>query len=402
MMVTLCSGSAFGQHGRHQRVAGFVIGRVALFGVAQDHGLALGAHQDLVLGQLEIDHHDDFAILARGIQRRFVHQVGQVGAGQARCAARQHGKIHVIAQRNLLGVNVQDGFAPLHIGTAHHHAAVETAGPQQRRIEHVGTVGGRHQDDAFVGFEAVHLHQQLVQGLLALVVSAAQAGAAMASHGVDFIDEDDAGGVLLALLEQVAHAAGAHAHEHLHEVRAGDGEERHAGFAGDGARQQGLAGSGRADQQHALGNAAAQLLELLRLAQELDDLLQLFLGLFHAGDVFERHLLLLGGVQARAALAEAQGLVAAALHLAHHEDPERDQQDEGRSVHQERDPVAGVGVLDSRRRRPCRAAGRRVRVVERDGGMKAGSAVRKSPWTSLPAMVTLLDLALPALRPGTG
>ena len=311
-----------GQHRRHQRVAGLVIGRVALFGVADDHRFALGAHQDLVLGQLEIDHHDDLAVLPRGVQRRFVHQVGQIGAGQTRRAARQHRKIHVVAQRNLLGVDPQDGLAALHVGTAHHHAAVETAGPQQRRIEHVGAVGGGHQDDAFVRFEAVHFHQQLVQGLLALIVAAAQAGAAMAAHGVDFIDEDDAGRVLLALLEQVAHAAGAHADEHLHEVRTGDGEERHAGFAGDGARQQGLAGSRRADQQHALGNAAAQLLEFLRLAQELDDLLQLFLGLFHAGHVLERDLLLLRGMQARAALAEAQGLVAAALHLPHHEDPE--------------------------------------------------------------------------------
>ena len=130
--------------------------------------------------------------------------------------------------------------------------------------------------------EAVHLHQELVQRLLALVVAAAQAGAAVAADGVDLVDEDDAGRVLLALLEEVAHAAGAHAHEHLHEVGAGDGEEGHVGLAGDGAGQQRLARPRRAHEQHALGDAAAQLLELLGLAQELDDLLQLLLGLVHA------------------------------------------------------------------------------------------------------------------------
>ncbi len=173
--------------------------------------------------------------------------------------------------------------------------------------------------------EAVHFDQQLVQGLLALIVTAAETGAAMAADGVDFIDEDDAGRVLLALFEQIADAAGADADEHFDEVRTGDGEERNAGFAGDGAGQQRLAGSGRTDQQHALRNAAAELLELLRLAQEFDDLLQLFLGFFDAGDILKRDLLLLRGMQARAALAEAEGLVAAALHLAHHEDPERQQ-----------------------------------------------------------------------------
>ena len=239
-------------------------------------------------------------------------------------------------------MHFQDLLATLHVGTPHHHAPVETARPQQRRIQHVRPVGGRHQDHAFVGFESVHLHQQLVEGLFALVVSAAQTRAAMAAHGVDFIDEDDARRVLLALLEQVAHAAGAHAHEHLHEIRTGDREERNIRFARDGARQQRLAGARRADQQNALGNPAAQLLELLRLAQELDDLLQLFLGFFHARHVLERDFLLLRGMQPGAALPEAQRLVAAALHLAQHEDPESDHQREGQERSQQVDPVAAV------------------------------------------------------------
>ena len=159
-------------------------------------------------------------------------------------------------------------------GTRHHDLTVEAAGTQQRRVEHVGTVGRGDQDDAFIGLEAVHLDQQLVQRLLALVIAAAEAGAAMAADGVDFVDEDDAGRVLLRLIEHVAHAASADADEHLDEVGAGDGEERHIGFAGDGAREQRLAGAGRADEQRAARDAPAELLEFLRIAQELDDLLQ--------------------------------------------------------------------------------------------------------------------------------
>ena len=185
-------------------------------------------------------------------------------------------------------------------------------GPQQRRVEHVGPVGRGDQDDAFVGLEAVHLDQQLVERLLALVVAAAEAGAAMAADRVDLVDEDDAGRVLLGLLEHVAHAGGADADEHLDEVRAGDGEERHVGLAGDGAREQRLAGAGRADQQHALGDPAAELLELLRVLEELDDLLELLLGLVDAGDVVEGDAAVLLGQQPRARLAEAHRLAAAA------------------------------------------------------------------------------------------
>ena len=178
-------------------------------------------------------------------------------------------------------------------GKTHNYAAVETAGAQQRGIEHIGAVGGGDKNHAVVGFEAVHLDEQLVQGLLALVVSAAEAGAAMAADRVDFVDEDDAGSVLLALLEEVADAACADADEHLDKIGTGDGEERHVGFAGHGTGEQGLAGSRRSDEKHALGDASAELLELLRLAQVLDDLLQLFLGFVDAGHILKRDLLLL-------------------------------------------------------------------------------------------------------------
>src|SRR5579872_1130050 len=144
----------------------------------------------------------------------------------------------------------------------------------------------------------------------------------MAADRVDFIDEDDAGCVLLALLEQVADTAGADAYKHFYEIGAGDREKWHAGFACNRSRQQGLARARRTDQQDAFRNAAAQFLELLRFAQEFDDLLQLFLGLFHAGDVLERHLFLLSGMEPGAAFAKTEGLIPAALHLAHHEYPE--------------------------------------------------------------------------------
>ncbi len=244
---------------------------------------------------------------------------------------------------------LQDRLAAAHVRPVEHHAAVEAAGAQQRRVEDVGAVGGRHDDDVGVGVEAVHLDQHLVEGLLALVVAAAQAGAALAADGVDLVDEDDAGRVALGLVEQVAHAAGAHADEHLDELRAGDREERHAGLARDGLGQQRLAGARRADQQHALGDAGAQGDELLRLLEELDHLLQLLLGLFHAGHVGEGDRRLVAGEHAGPALAEGHGLVVGALRLAQHQEDQADDQQAGQQVGdqaEDRVPVAGLLDLD--------------------------------------------------------
>ena len=155
------------------------------------------------------------------------------------------GEIDAGGELDLLDVDAEDFLAALHVGQVDGDLAVEAAGAQQRGVEHVRPVGGGDDDDALLGVEAVHLDEQLVERLLALVVTAAHAVAAVAADGVDFIDEDQAGRVFLALLEHVAHAGGADADEHFDEVRTGDREERHVRLAGDGAGEQGLAGARR-------------------------------------------------------------------------------------------------------------------------------------------------------------
>ena len=104
--------------------------------------------------------------------------------------------------------------------------AVEAARAQERRVEDVGPVGRRHDDDPLVRVEAVHLDEDLVERLLALVVAAAEARAAPAPDRVDLVEEDDARRVLLRLLEEVADARGAHADEHLHEVASREIEKK--------------------------------------------------------------------------------------------------------------------------------------------------------------------------------
>ena len=64
-------------------------------------------------------------------------------------------------------------------------------------------------------------------------MTAAETGAALAAHRIDFVDEDNGGGDLLGLFEQVPDTAGAYTYIHLYKVRAGNGEELHPGFSGN-------------------------------------------------------------------------------------------------------------------------------------------------------------------------
>ena len=263
--------------------------------------------------------------------------------------------LDTLVERLALGVDLEDLGPALHVGAVEDDLAVEAAGPQERRVEDVGAVGGGDDDHVGVGVEAVHLDEDLVEGLLALVVAATEAGAALAADRVDLVDEDDARRVALGLVEQVADAAGADADEHLDELGAGDAEERHAGLTGDGAGHQRLAGAGRPDQQDAARDARAERVELLRVLEELDDFLELRLGLVDAGHVVERDDRLVAEEHPGAALAERQGLVVGALGLSHHEEDEAADDEERQQAGQQQPEPRGVG----RRLGACRSGDER-------------------------------------------
>ncbi len=255
-------------------------------------------------------------------------------------------QVHAGSHRLPAGVHLQDHVPAGEVGRLDADLPVEPAGSQQRGVEDVGSVGRGDQDHPAAHVEAVHLHEQLVEGLLPLVVSAAHAGSAVPADGVDLVDEDDRRGVLLGLLEQVAHPGGPDADEHLHEVRPGDRVEGHPCLAGDGAGEQRLAGAGGAVEQHALGDLGADGLELRGLLEELLDLAELLDRLLAPGDVGERRLGHVLADQLGLGLGELHDPAAAALHLVHQEQEQQDDQQEGQERGQDRAQQARLGHLD--------------------------------------------------------
>ena len=106
-----------------------------------------------------------------------------------------------------------------------------------------------------------------------------------------------------------------------------------------------LAGAGWADEENAARDAPAEALELLRIAQELDDLLQILLGLVDARDILERDAPVRLRQKLGLGLAEAHGPAGTALHLARQEYPRADKQRERKHVDEQRDePGRVVGL----------------------------------------------------------
>ena len=146
-------------------------------------------------------------------------------------------------------------------------------------------------------------------------MAAAEPGATVTADRVDLIDEHDTRRVSLGLIEQIPYTRGANTYKHLHEFGAADREERHARLAGDRLGEKCLACPWRPDEEYTLRNPGAERRELLRVLQELDHFLQLFLGFIYARNVEERHAWARTAEHSGAALAKVEGLIVGALGL---------------------------------------------------------------------------------------
>ena len=248
----------FGHMNTHQRMTGLMIGSQSLLILAHHHGFSLCTHHHLILGALEIVIAHLIAVITCSIECCLIHQIGKVCTGKSRRTTRQCFYFNIGCQRHLLHMHFQNLLTTQQVGARNHHLAVKAARTQQRRVKYVGTVGGGHKNHTLVGLKAIHLNQQLVQCLFPFIVAAADTCATMTSHRIDFINEDNARCVLLALFKHITHTRCTDADKHLNKVRTGDGEERNIGFAGNRTGQQGFTCSRRAKQQHTFRNLATE------------------------------------------------------------------------------------------------------------------------------------------------
>ena len=294
---------------RHERVTALVErDRLAFLGV-HDAAALLEAADHALDRRFEIGERHGVGIASRRQQRGLVDDVREIGAAEAGRNTRGALEIEIGRERDRPAVDLQDLQPASEIGIPEDDLAIEASRAQQRRIEDLGPVRRRHDDDRILGvrLEAVDLRQELIQRLLAFVVrDESDATAAALADGVDLVDEHDRGRGGPRLLEQIAHARGADADEHLDELRSAGLEEPDAGFACGRLRDERLAGSGRPDEQHAFRNPSAEPRELLRRLQELDDLLQFGDRFVGAADVLERDADFLGLHLGRLALADAE------------------------------------------------------------------------------------------------
>ena len=196
-------------------------------------------------------------------------------------------EIDGLAERLAAGVHAEDRATTLQIRRLDQDLPVEPSRAKERRVEILEAVRRAHHDDLVARAEPVELDEQLVERLVVLAVE--RVVAARAADGIELVDEDDRRRILPRLLEQRTDARGTEAGEHLDERRRALREEAGSGLVGDRLRRERLAGPRRAVEEDTFRHARAERLEPLRVAEEVDDLLQLLLRLLEPGDVVPGH-----------------------------------------------------------------------------------------------------------------
>ena len=152
-----------------------MIGRGSLVLVGDDL-FPLGPQDHLVECRIEVGGVDGLLVFAGCQERGLIHEVREIGPAHPHRAAGDLVEIDVGCQGDVPGMDLEDLQTSLLGRQIDRDMTIEPAWPKQGGVEHVGAIGCGQNDHAFAGGEAVHLGQDLIQGLLPLVMTTAQPG----------------------------------------------------------------------------------------------------------------------------------------------------------------------------------------------------------------------------------
>ena len=307
-----------GYEGTDDAVAGLVVCDeiVLLGGESGRASLLLKTDHDAVDGAIDLFPANGRLLKAGSGDGSLVHEILELGTGEAWGTAGNGLEVNVWLEGLATGVDAKDALATFEVGEINGDLAIEATGTEKGLVQYVNAVGGSDSDDTGVSVEAVHFYENLVNSLLALVVSARKAGATLTTDSVDLIDEDDAGGILLGLAKNVTHAGCANADEHFDELRSGDRNEGDASLAGHGLGEKGLSSSGGTVKDDTAGDAAAVGGVHLRLLKEVNDFGKLEFGAVASCDIVKVDASVGNHLDLSLGLAESHGVAWATTHAA--------------------------------------------------------------------------------------
>src|SRR3989344_3821794 len=330
------------------RMAKLVIRRDLLFFVGKFPTAAFRTKRDFLHGIHELSLANHFLSAPCGKNRSLVHHIFQIRSRKPDCLLCNNIQIH-FGHLLVAGMNLQDFLARLQLPLVDEDAPIEPTGTKQRDIEHIGSVCRRHHNHIRLWIKAVHLGEDLVQRLFALVVPAAETcPTALAADCIDFVDEDDAGGITLCAVKKIADAAGADADEHLHKLRSRDAEERHFRLSRDPPRKKSFSGARCADEENTTRNFSSDSRVLFGEFEKINDFDQFFLGLITTGYIIKIRLHSFRICNASSGFAESKSRILRAGDIPKQPKEPSENEDKEENIRENRkEQILRLGILHS-------------------------------------------------------
>ena len=88
-------------------------------------------------------------------------------------------------------MDVENFCSFLDTGKTNLNLSVKATRSEKSRIKTITSVCSRKHNHRRVGLEAVHLHEQLVEGVVTLLVAATHSTATLLANSVDLVNEND-------------------------------------------------------------------------------------------------------------------------------------------------------------------------------------------------------------------
>ena len=152
-------------------------------------------------------------------------------------------------------------------------------------------------------------------------MSAAKTCTSPSCHCIDLIDKYNAGGILFCIIKKISYPGCSYSHEHLHEIRAGNGKEGNPRFSRNRFCNKSFSGARRAHQNDALGNTGSGLCILFRIFKEINYLLKILLFFLKSRHILKCDFLIVFIIKTGTASSEVHHLCidSASLTSAQHE-----------------------------------------------------------------------------------
>ena len=169
--------------------------------------LLLQTTDDAVDGVHEVITGDELLASAGSDEGCLITYISDVCTREAWGTACQEVDVDRFVDLQRAKVHEEDLLTVVDVGKVYIDLTVEAARTQEGCVEDVGAVRSSQHDDTAIGAEAIHLGEELVQRILTLIVAPEVIVATTGTtHRIDFVDEDDTGGLLLGGLEEVTDA----------------------------------------------------------------------------------------------------------------------------------------------------------------------------------------------------